>query len=154
MISNEELLSFCTYRQGKFYKSNGKSIGWSDGKYRYINIRGSVYPEHRLVWLWFYGEWVKGLDHINGNKQDNRIENLRIASTQQNAFNRPRQTNSRSPYKGVYWEPGRNKWATRIGLHNACVAIGRYDTALEAALAYDRAIWEWAGDFATLNFEV
>lgn len=118
----------------------------------YVKCARKHIPVHRLVWVMHGGGEADLVDHINGDRSDNRIENLRSVTVQQNAYNRPRQINSQSQFKGVYWEPQRNKWAVRIGLHSACVAVGRYDSELLAALAYDRAVREWAGDYAVLNF--
>jgi hypothetical protein len=88
------------------------------------------------------------IDHINGNRLDNRRENLRIATFQQNSQNVTKRANTTSIYKGVTWEKFTNAWACR--LRNK--TIGRFKEERHAALAYD--IWasEFYGEFAKLNF--
>lgn len=70
----------------------GRTAGGADGKgYHSINILKHKFKVHRLVWLWHYGESSHGLlDHINGNRTDNRIENLREATLAENVRNRLR----------------------------------------------------------------
>lgn len=68
----------------------GGRVGTRHSKgYWTIGIDGRYYKAHRLAWLFVNGEWPDGeIDHINGNKTDNRIANLRIASRSQNMVNR------------------------------------------------------------------
>ena len=65
----------------------GKEVGYLDKStgYRYVEINGISYYSHRLIWFMHYGTWPKGqIDHINGIKDDNRIENLREATASEN----------------------------------------------------------------------
>jgi hypothetical protein len=142
------------YQNGKvFCYKTGRQVGFLNKGYRYIKYGRKAIAEHQIVWCLVHGELpLAQVDHINGDKSDNRIENLRLVTTQQNSFNRPAQKNSQSKYKGVYWEKDRKVWAVRIGLHSACVAVGRFESEFLAALAYDRAIREWAGEYAYQNF--
>ena len=79
--------------------------------YRQGSLKGKRYKEHRLIWLYHYGEWPKEcIDHINGIRDDNRIENLREATNQQNQFNRKSEKDSSSQYKGVSWCKLSKKW--------------------------------------------
>lgn len=148
-----QINSLFEYRDGQIYsKIHGRIVGFSNRGYVYIKYGRRDLPAHRVVWALHGGNYTDLVDHINGIKSDNRIENLRLVTVQQNSYNRPKQCNSRSQYKGVYWESGRRCWAVRIGLHSAAVAVGRFTNELAAALAYDRAVREWAGEYAVLNF--
>lgn len=89
------------------------------------------------------------LDHRNGNKLDNRRENLREATNQQNVWNSKARPGS-SSFKGVSRTDGR--WGAKIKRDGKSKSLGSYATEEEAALAYDRAAEELFGEFARLNF--
>ena len=76
------------------------------------------------------------LDHINGIRDDNRIENLRDCTQQQNTFNTKSRPNSTSKYKGVHWKKDIKKWSAQYTLNSKNYHIGCFDTELEAAQAY------------------
>ena len=92
------------------------------------------------------------IDHINGDKLDNRRENLRICTMGQNRANRGLQRNSSSGYKGVYFEEARNKWRAQIEINNRRLHLGYFNNAEKAAFAYDTAAKKYFGEFAKLNF--
>lgn len=92
------------------------------------------------------------VDHINRNKLDNRYNNLRIATPQQNCFNSKVQINNKSGYKGVSFDAKRNKYVAAVQFNKKQKTIGRYDSAKEAALAYDKQARIFFGEFAFLNF--
>lgn len=77
------------------------------GGYRIINLtapgqKSRKVRAHHIVWMWVNGEWPKGeIDHINGNRDDNRIENLREASASQNRINKTIQRNNKTGFKWV-----------------------------------------------------
>jgi hypothetical protein len=97
---------------------------------------------------------LKGLqvDHINGNGLDNRKANLRICTPSQNGCNRNRISRSQSGFKGVRWLKERCNWRAEIGLYSRHYNLGSFSSAIEAALAYDKAARELHGEFAHLNF--
>lgn len=92
------------------------------------------------------------VDHINGNPLDNRRENLRICTIQQNSMNRKTQTTAkfRSKYKGVCWDKSRNQWCSRVYFNNKPI-VKRHKSEQEAALAYNIKATELFGEFAKLN---
>lgn len=99
------------------------------------------------------------VDHINGNKLDNRRRNLRLATKSQNCINRPKYPRkglvSTSEFKGVFFsrDPKRIKrWKAEVRHMGRAYYAGRYDTAVEAAVAYDKKAVEVYGEFARLNF--
>jgi hypothetical protein len=93
------------------------------------------------------------VDHINGNPLDNRKENLRLCTIQQNSMNRKTQLSSkfRSQYKGVGWCKIRKKYFARVYLNGKAYMAGRYDTEIEAALAYNKKALDLHGEYAKLN---
>lgn len=90
------------------------------------------------------------VDHINGNGLDNRRENLRLCTQSQNNFNCD-SARGKSKFKGVSWEPKTKKWSAYIQVNKKKRRLGMYASEEEAALAYNRAALEIAGEFAKLN---
>lgn len=119
---------------------NGREIGGQTWKgYRRIGVGKKLVFAHRLIWAIHYGSWPDGnIDHINGDKQDNRITNLRIASKSENALNvtKPRSTNT-SGFLGI-WKSG-SRWAASICVGGKKTTLGRFPTPSEAHAAYVKA---------------
>jgi hypothetical protein len=122
----------------------------NEGNYGSVHINKQKYLQHRLAWFYVYGKWPKEqLDHINRIKSDNRISNLRECSPRENSYNTKGQ-NKTSKYKGVSLD--NNKWKAQIRINGIKTTIGRFNTEIEAAKAYDEKAKEFQGDFAVLNF--
>ena len=92
------------------------------------------------------------VDHINGNGLDNRRSNLRLATTAQNNQNRDKYKNNTTGYKGVSQQRGRRRFRAQIYVNGRAIYLGWYETAIEAALAYDRAVWKYHGPYGCTNF--
>ena len=125
-------------RRGKVGEEAG-CLDKSKG-YVYIGIGGLKYRAHRLAWLLTYGEMPEDqIDHINGDKADNRIENLRSLTHQENlrAFHKPRVGVS-SKYRGVSWHKRIGKWQVRVKIDGKENNEGYFECELEAARAYDK----------------
>lgn len=108
-----------------------------NGGYHVIFLANKLHLAHRLAWLHFYGSWPKNnIDHINGNGLDNRIENLRDATYQENGQNirRAKTSNKSCGVLGV--SPHQGKWAARITVEGKTKRLGCYDTIEEAYEAY------------------
>jgi HNH endonuclease len=101
--------------------------------YRNIKIGKNVYPAHRLVWIYHYGSIDKDLqiDHINGIKDDNNIENLRLVTIQENCFNRSKLT-----AKGYSWNKNEKKWQAQIWVEGKLKYLGLYLNEQDARSAY------------------
>lgn len=138
----------------KVYKSatapKGSIAGCPDGRgYRQIRVDHQNYCEHRIVWCYVYGEWPDGwLDHADGNRSNNRIANLRIASKTMNAANSAIRSDNTSGYKGVSWVKRLGRWKAQIRFEGKTKELGRFDTKEEAARAYALAAAELFGEFA------
>lgn len=92
------------------------------------------------------------IDHRNLNKLDNRRENLRICTHAQNNQNEDKQSRNTSGFKGVNWHKASRKWRASIRANNKQIALGVFDSPVEAAMAYDKAAVELHGEFARTNF--
>lgn len=104
--------------------------------YRSVTIgRRNIYA-HRIAWALTFGTWPDGeIDHINGNKDDNRIVNLRDVSRSKNALNRAVYRNNISGFKGV--SPHRNgRWKARIRRDGRVYNLGIFETPAAAHEAY------------------
>lgn len=93
------------------------------------------------------------VDHINGEGLDNQKRNLRLATNAQNHQNQIKPVASKSGFRGVSFDKRRNKFYARIWLNGRRISLGRFQTAVEAARAYDEAAVKLHGEFARLNFE-
>ena len=110
-----------------------------------IDYRG--YLAHRLAWFYMYGEWPEALDHINRNRSDNRIGNLRIATQAENKCNAKHPPNS-SGLQGANWDHQRGMYRVRVSFKRRRRDFGYYKTALEAHVAYKMAVQALQGEFA------
>ena len=108
------------------------------GGYIKVSVGGKSYQAHRFVWFYVHGVWPDGqIDHINGNKIDNRIENLRVCSASENQQNRskpPRHASSK--YLGVSWNDLRLKWRAQLVVNKTKVLDSYFDSEEDAHDAY------------------
>lgn len=132
---------------GDLASSLQKSTG-----YIRISINNKRYSAHRLAFLYMTGKFPeKDVDHVNGDKFDNRWENLRECNKSQNSANTFKRCNNTSGYKGVYKYKDTNKWKSQIKVGNKYHHVGVFDTKEEAARAYNQAATRYFGEFARLN---
>lgn len=119
-------------------KNTGKILGHKN-KYGYLvtTIKGKQYPLHRLIWLFINKKFPDGIiDHINGNRSDNRIENLRDVNYRINNENRKviKANKLHSKFLGVGKCKG--KYRARINVKGVAIHIGTFETEEEAYNAY------------------
>ncbi len=114
--------------------------------YRLVSIDHKKYYAHRLVWFWVMGEWPVQIDHINGKRDNNRIENLRNATSRQNKQNASIRSDNSTGYKGVRRESGRYLAAIKVNGKNK--RIGIFDTPELAHAAYCKSACAHFGEFA------
>lgn len=108
--------------------------------------------------IWMHREIIQtpeGMetDHINGDRLDNRLENLRVCTTTQNQQNRKMKKNNLCGYKGVSWDRTREKWVAKIRHDSHTRFLGYFEDPRDAAIAYDNAARERFGEFARINFQ-
>lgn len=142
----KELFSY-DYKTGNFIRlketsnvKKGDIAGClTDQGYIRIRILGKKYLSHRLAWLYVYGQFpIKSLDHINGNKTDNRIINLREVTTAENLQNQKKPTgnNKTTGLLGASFDKYSNKYKSQICINQKKINLGRFNTPEEAHQAY------------------
>ena len=94
--------------------------------YNQIRYAGKYWLEHRLVYLWHKGDFTGYIDHINGVKTDNRIENLRLATHGENQHNQKRNCKNTSGAKGVSRASRNDKWQVRVKVAGRTKYFGCY----------------------------
>ncbi len=114
--------------------SIGKVAGHIDKQgYWVIGIDKKQFFAHRLAWLYVFGEFPNGLiDHMNRNKTDNRIHNLRVATNSENGQNHKIQKNNTSGITGVFWCKKAKKWRARVKINKKYKNLGSFHTMEEA----------------------
>lgn len=127
-----------TWKHGQ---AGGAKVGTSDPDgYRLLRFQGRNHFQHRLAWLWVYGAWPSGqIDHINGEKSDNRLANLRDVSGRINNQNRKSALSRNiSGYLGVSFHrwAKTKPWAAGISADGVRYNLGRFDTPEEAHAKY------------------
>lgn len=127
----------------------GKVTGSIGGKgYLYIRFSGFYCLAHRLAWLYVHGSFPNGyVDHINGDKTDNRIANLRDCTNSENLHNRGLNKNNKTGFKGVSWKARDKKYFASIRLHGISHHLGCFDKAEDAHQAYASAVSRMIPDF-------
>lgn len=157
-ISHERLCSLVEYNPstGEFYAAaprqgirHRKRLGHVESNgYRRLMIEGDRFLAHRLAWFYVHRQWPdKDLDHKNLERDDNRIENLRVATDSQNHAN-TRAKVSKSGLKGAHWNGARNYWQSYIRVNGRSKFLGRFDNPQAAHEAYAAAAISIHGEFA------
>lgn len=157
MITQELVKYLFEYRSGFLYWAVANSprvkVGElagsvnSDG-YSHIQINGSKYKTHRLIFLLHHGYLPETVDHIDGDTTNNRVENLRVASTPQNQHNARRRLDNSSGVKGVSWHSPLNKWRVQIQTNRVKKHIGYFDDLELAELVAIEARDKYHKEFA------
>lgn len=139
----------------KHYAKNRNLVGRVAGcvcsSTGYIKIRyaGKLYYAHRLAWMMVYGEFPADvIDHIDGNRTNNALCNLRACKRQQNSWNGFKRRGT-SGFKGV--TRYKNKWTARLTVSGKNLYLGIFDSPEYAAQAYNTAAVEHFGEYARPN---
>lgn len=130
---------------------NGKEAGYFQASgYKYIGISGIYYLASRLAWYYYYGIWPDELiDHIDRNKSNDAISNLRQASYQQNSQNRTHRTRQKFALPlGVYSHSQGRRFHAQIRKGRDFISLGSFDSPEEAHEAYRKASLELFGEFS------
>lgn len=147
MITVEEVREFLTYNpetgELRWLKSRGSrapagAIAGTIGPDGYRVIRVSrIYRAHVLAWVIMTGEWPElQIDHRNGVRHDNRWNNLRLATQQQQNANAALRSDNTSGYRGVHFCKATNKWRAEIRVNGKGKKLGRFKSREEAHEAW------------------
>jgi hypothetical protein len=158
--SQEELHRFFNYKEGYLYRkiqtsSNAKindKVGYlHPSGYLRVSINCQKYSVHRIIWCYHFGSIPSRLeiDHIDGNKKNNMIENLRLATRSQNKSNNKRaRCDSKSNILGVYWHKAKSKWVAQIRKNNKNFYLGSFVNQEDAVAARRAAELQYFAEFA------
>lgn len=128
----------------KPYKNGKEAGGIGLQGYYFVRIKGVLYRRARLAWFYTYGYWPNEIDHIDRNRKNDAISNLRNANSSQNKANRI--AKEREFGRGVYLH--HNKYVATISFNGQRIHLGLYDTEAEAIAAYRGAATICFGEFA------
>lgn len=141
-LSAERLRELLNYdpETGRFSR-NGRIIGFvvPPKNYMRVHVDGRQWLAHRLAWLYMHGEWPDGqVDHINGDKLDNRMSNLRCVTSAQNMQNihAAKSYNRTSGLLGVCKPARSSKYVAQISVGGVSRSLGNFETAEEAHAVY------------------
>lgn len=123
----------------------GEQVGGNDGHgYKMCMLLGHKFKVHQIVWLLNHNQLPDmPIDHKDRNKENNKIENLRLASDQQNIFN---QSSNAKEFSGV--TKVKNRYVARLQINGKKIFLGSFTDKKEAASAYKKASKELRGDFS------
>jgi len=132
---NKTYKGYLTRCAGK--EAGGEKKGSGGGRaYRQVRVANTLFFTHRIVWAMHHGDATADIDHINGNGLDNRLENLREATRQENCRNMPVRTTSKSGVPGVTHSQHKPpKWIARIKVDYKNITLGTFDKLEDAISA-------------------
>lgn len=148
LLTQDLLHEVFEYHDGALYwkvnKGSRARIGDKVGSlqnrgYLSVRLNKKLYLTHRLIYLYHNGVLPEFIDHINGNKLDNHIENLRPATLAQNGFNAKLSNRNTSGVKGVSWNKRYNKWEAYLNKQNKRTCLGSFSSLEEATNAVTKA---------------
>ena len=146
------------YRNGELYwkimtnpskKLIGKKAGCkSSGAYGVVNLDGQAYSIHKVIFCMHNGFMPEIVDHINGDKSDHRIENLRAATHQSNNWNRVTQSNNKLGKKNISWHPQNKKYWVQLAKNGKKIVSVFVEDLELAELVAIEARNKYHGEFA------
>lgn len=158
MLMQEYLHQVFDYSNGCFYRkiktSNFAKLGKvghiNNHGYEIISVCGRQYLAHRLAWFYVYGVMPSMIDHIDGDRANNKIENLRVCDCSTNAMNSGVKTRNKLGVKGVFASKN-GKYVAQICLNYKRIHLGTFQTIDEASDAYVVASKLYHGEFSRFD---
>jgi len=155
MLTKEFVTSLFEYKDGNLFRKisqgsskKGNLAGNTFNRgYRQVSIEKKSYLVHRVIFLMHYGYMPEFVDHIDKDKTNDKIENLRASTKSQNSMNCYLRKDSTSGVRGVTWDKSRNAWLAQIQINNTHKFIGRFKLLNEAKEAYESNAKKYFGDF-------
>ena len=159
MLTQKEIHNLFEYVDGKLYwkidnrsrKVKGEVAGWKNNlDYHKVCINSKQYAIHQLIWILHKGQIPNGkiIDHVDGNPYNNKIENLRIASLQENQYNCKLRKDNTSGIKGVSWDKRTSKWKVQLMIYGKKKGLGYYKDLELAQLVVAEARRKYHGEFS------
>ena len=162
MITQNRALELYEYKDGELfwkttYKTSHVKIGDKAGSfdskgYRQVRFEGKKVLMHRVIFLMHHGWLPDCIDHIDGNPLNNKIENLRAATFNQNSHNAKLSKANSSGIKGVSWHKRHGKWNARLLINRKMMNLGLFDSIDEAKKVVTEARMKFHGAFANPGF--
>jgi hypothetical protein len=134
------------YKDGRRAGKAAGAISTSHG-YRNLNVEGKVYLAHRMIYLYCHGYLPPVIDHIDTDKLNNRIENLRPATKEQNGYNAKLSKANTSGIKGVSWHKATQKWQVVLKVKKKHIWLGCYADVKDAEAAVKEHREQLHGEF-------
>ena len=149
-VTQESLQEMFEYKDGALYSKNTNTRvgGRHHTGYWYLTINRKQYNAHRLIFLMHHGYLPPIIDHIDGDRGNDRIENLRPATHRQNLQNMKLRPTNKSGFKNVSWVSDRKKWLVQLSINGKQTNIGRFDDLEFANLVATEAREKFHGAFA------
>ena len=160
MLEQLEALRLFEYRDGRLYckaktnpKSNKVKIGdeigsLSASEYLRTKINYEEHYIHKIIFLMHHGYTPQIVDHIDGDRTNNKIQNLRAVNLSQNQHNRTKSANNTSGFKNVSWCKRTKKWQVTLAMSNKAMAFGRFNDIELADLVAQEARDKYHQQFA------
>ena len=157
ILTKELLHNLFNYCDGILYWKNptnkrivkgSKAGSYDKDGYLIVQFFGKKYKIHRLIFMMHYGYMPIQIDHINCNKSDNHIFNLRKANNTTNQQNRKIQKNNKSGVKGVCWNKNMNQWMVRLRVNDETKYFGSYHDIQVAKFVCETMRYKFHGKFA------
>lgn len=155
--SKTGLLFWKKWDHGRYADLTRPAGGYNEGKgYLTLKLKGKHFMTHRVVWLLSTGNWPKDqIDHINGNKKDNRLINLREATNAENKRNnKAARRDNQLGVLGVYWKKENGKYQAQIRKNGKLIHLGYFSDIKEARKARIKAENIYFGDFSPSNSKI
>ena len=156
-ITQDQVKDLFEYRDGELYwkislahkiKINDMAGSINNGGYKRVGVNNKDYLNHRLIFLMHYGFLPAEIDHIDGNKVNNNIENLREATRSENNCNVRTRADNTSGVKGVCWHKRDKKWQVRVTVNGKEKHFGIYHDIEVAKFIAETMRYKYHGKFA------
>jgi hypothetical protein len=144
MLTQQRLKEVLHYnpKTGVFTWIKNSNIASSKSPHGYLRVYvdGTSFYQHRLAWFYVNGCWPENeIDHINGVRTDNRINNIRLATRSENEMNTKMRSDNSSGVKGVSWYASRGRWVAEIRLQGKNIWLGQFEELKDAENAIRKA---------------
>jgi HNH endonuclease/AP2 domain len=160
-ITQEFLNEIFEYKDGNLFwkvdRGNNKVKGKKANKtkksngYQEVKIHSKGYYAHRVIFMMIHGRWPEQIDHIDGDRSNNLLSNLREANNAQNNRNTKLRSTNTSGFKGVSFYKSANRYIAKITVNYQSIHLGCFKTPEEAHDVYKQAALKLHGDFAKFN---